>query len=355
MQIQRSSILIILAGAIAAAAWLPAAAHQSSYEVIGEIHVGGAATFDYLNVDSGAKRLYLTHGTEVVVIDTTGNSVVGRIPAGPRVHGIAITPGDRGFITNGGENTVSIVDLKTLQVLKKVDTGANPDAITYDPAKKQVYALNHTGQSATVIDAAFGVVVVTIPLSGTAETGQADPALGRVFVNIEDKDAVDVIDTATYKVVATWPVAPAASPTGMAIDTATHRLFVGGGTSTVMIDARTGKVMASAAICSGTDATWFDPGPQLVFSSCGGGAGAITVMHVDGPSALKVVETISTTRGARTMALDAATHRIYVAGQKYAPVDPNAPPPPPPPAGARGRGGPPAVPDSFHVLVLGRK
>ena len=342
--------------------WPLAAAVQGTYAKIAEIPVGGSPAFDYLNVDSAAKRLYLTNGTQVVVIDTEKNAVTGKIPAGPGVHGIAIAPGDRGYITNGGEDTVSIVDLKTLQVLDKVSTKGsdpsvrqNPDAICYEPKQKEIYAFNHSGKSATVIDAA-GKAVAQIPLSGTAETGQADPALGRVFVNIEDTDSIDVIDIATHKVVANWKVAPASSPTGMAIDLATHRLFVGGGPSTVMIDAKTGNVLASAPIVSGTDATWFDPAMQMVFSSGTGNGGGITIMHVDGPSKLTVVQTLATAPRARTMALDTATHRLYVAAQKYAPVDPNAPPPPPPPPTATGRGrpaGPPAIPDSFHVIVFG--
>lgn len=347
---------LALAAAIAAALLLPHGAHvhaaQLGYTQIAEIPVGGAVSFDYLNVDSAAHRLYLTHSTEVVVIDTSSNTVVGRIPAGPRVHGIAMTPGDRGFITNGGEDTVSIVDLKTLKTIAKVPTGgANPDAILYEPTHNEVYAFNHTGHSATVIDAASGEVVAMIPLAGSAESGQSDAALGRVFVNIEDEDSIDVIDMASHEVVDHWSVAPASSPTGMAIDPATHRIFVGGGPSQVMIDATNGRVVASVAICRGTDATWFDPGTKMSFSSCSDGH--ITVVHMDSPDSLTVVETIDTTRGARTMALDAATHRIYVAGARYEPVDPNAPAPPPPPAGRRGRGGPPAIPDSFHVLVFG--
>jgi hypothetical protein len=169
--------------------------------------------------------------------------------------------------------------------------------------------------------------------------------LGRVFVNIEDKNSVDVIDIATHKVIANWPVAPASEPTGMAIDLANHRIFVGGGPNTVMMDARTGKVLASMPICSGTDATWFDPGTKMVFSSCGGNNGQITAGHVDGPDKLTVVQTIATLRGARTMTLDTATHNLYVVGQKYAPGAAAAP--------AGGRGGPPAIADSFHVMILG--
>lgn len=312
---------------------------QGQYTKVNEIAIGGSGAFDYLVVDSAAKRLYVTHGTEIVVIDTSTDTIVGRIADTPRVHGMAIAPGGRGFTSNGGENKVGIVDLKTLQTLSKVETGLNPDAILYEPSRQEVYALNHTGRSVTVIDAATGKVNATIPLAGQAETGQADPQLGRVFVNVEDKNAIDVIDVKTHAVVANWPVAPAESPTGMAIDTAAHRLFVGGGPSMVMIDARSGAVVASAPICKGTDATFFDPETKSVFASCGDGS--ITVMSVSGDK-LAVTQTIQTARGARTMALDPVTHKIYTAAQRFqTPAD----------AGAR----PTPVPDTFHVMVFGVK
>jgi hypothetical protein len=323
---------------------------EPQYSKVGDIHIGGAGGFDYLTVDSEAKRLYVTHATEIVVIDTSSNAIVGRIADTPRVHGIAIAPGGRGFTSNGGENKVSIVELKTLSTLSKVETGLNPDAILYEPKQKEIYALNHTGKTATVIGAADGAVKATIPLGGQAETGQADPDLGRVFVNIEDKNTIDVIDIAKHQVIASWPVAPADSPTGMAIDLASHRLFVGGGKSMVMIDARSGRVIASAPICSGTDATAYDPGPHMAFSSCGDGH--ITAVKVSGDT-LAVVQTIETTRGARTMAIDPATHKIYTAAQMFQPVDPAASAQTQPAAG-RGRG-PAPVPDSFHVLVFGIK
>src|SRR5215813_5101098 len=163
---------------------------QGQYTKVNQIRIGGAGAFDYLTVDSAAKRLYVTHGTEIVVIDTSNDTVVGRIADTPRVHGIAIAPGGRGFTSNGGESKVGIVDLKTLATLSKVETGLNPDAMLYEPSQKEIYALNHTGRSATVIDASDGAVKATIPLSGQAETGQADPDLGRVFVNIEDKNSI---------------------------------------------------------------------------------------------------------------------------------------------------------------------
>lgn len=184
------SLLIAGLLALALGSAAPRAA-QAPYSRTAEIHVGGAARFDYLNVDSAAHRLYLTHGTEVVVIDTEKNVVVGRIADTPGVHGIALAPNGRGFTTNGTENKVSVVDLKTLQTITKVATGLNPDAILYEPKQKEIYSLNHTGKSVTVIGADSSAVVATIPLSGVAESGQADPAAGRVYVNIEDMSLRD--------------------------------------------------------------------------------------------------------------------------------------------------------------------
>jgi DNA-binding beta-propeller fold protein YncE len=323
---------------------------QGQYAKVGEIQIGGAGSWDYLTVDSAGKRLYVSHGTEVVVVDTSTDQVTGRITDTPGVHGIAVVPEiNRAFTTNGRENKVSVVDLKTLQTLSKVDTEANPDAILYEPKQKEIYALNHTGHSATAFEAATGKVTATIPLAGTAETGQADPGLGRVFVNIEDKDSIDVIDIAKHQVVANWSVSPASSPTGMAIDPQSHRLFIGGGKALVMMDDNTGKVVANVPICNGTDATSFDPGPKLVFVSCSDGH--VTIAHMDSPDKLSVVQTLETAPRSRTMALDAATHKIYLSAVKLPPPDPNAPAPAP---GQRGRG-PAPVADSFHVLVYAPK
>jgi hypothetical protein len=342
MKTRAAGVMLLILACLAAAF----SRAEGQYTKIGDIHIGGSGSFDYLTVDSAARRLYVTHGTEIVVIDTSTQAIVGRIADTPRVHGIAIAPGGRGFTSNGGENKVGIVDLKTLQTLSKVETGLNPDAILYEPTREEIYALNHTGKSVTVINASSGTVTATIALGGQAETGQADSALGRVFVNIEDKNSVDVIDVASHTVVATWPVTPAESPTGMAIDTASHRLFVGGGPSLVMMDARSGKVIASASICKGTDATVYDAATKTAFSSCGDGH--ITVVQVNGDR-LEVIQTIETTRGARTMAFDPATRRIYTAAQNFAPVDPSASTAT---TDAGGRG-PAPIPDSFHVLVFG--
>jgi hypothetical protein len=318
------------------AALLAAVSADGQYGPAGEIHVGGLGRFDYLAVDSAAKRLYLSHGTEVVVIDTTTDTIIGRIPDTPGVHGVAIAPNGKGFITAGQENKVAIFDLKTMKVLMKVDTGANPDAIVYEPKHKEIYSLNHTGKSVTVIDADSGKVVTTIPLSGVAESGAADPELGRVYVNIEDTSAVDVIDIDTKKVVANWKVAPAEEPTGMAIDTKRHRVFVGGGPSQVMLDGSTGKVVASAKICDGTDATFFDAATSMSMSACSDGH--ISIIKIGPGDTMTVTQTLETKRGARTMALDPVTRKIYTAAQEFQPA---------PAGGGRAQG----VPDSLRVLV----
>jgi len=334
-----------LASAMAALVIAGTQAADGPYVPVTEIQIGGAARFDYLNVDGGTKRLYVSHGTEVVVIDTATNKIVGRIADTPGVHGIAIAPDlGRVFTSNQGDNKVSVVDAKTLTTIMKVETGVNPDAIMYEPTKKMVWAFNHTGKSVTVIEGATGKVVATIPISGTAETGQADASLGKVFVNIEDTNAIDVIDMNTYKVVANYKVAPAVAPTGMAIDAKTHRIFVTGGEAPIMVmmDAATGKVVAQGPTCAGSDATWIDIPAGRAFASCSDGH--ISALTIKGDS-LTALQTIETSRGARTMTLDPLTHRLYTAAGKFAPTDPNAK------AGAR----PVALPESFRVLVYGPK
>jgi hypothetical protein len=339
---------VIFAACVLLVSTVPTRAADGPYAQVGDIPIGGAGSWDYLRIDSDAKRLYVSHGTEIVVVDVTNDTIVGRILNTPGIHGIALAPElGRGFTSNGRDNSVSIVDLKTLQTLGKVSSGGNPDTIFYDSKQKEVYAFNGAeptatppGHTATVIDAATGKVVTTIDLGGRPETAQADPALGRLFVNLEDKDAIAAIDMATHKVVATWPIAPGEEPSGLAIDAATHHLFAGAGQFMVMLDTRTGKVLAQVPIGEGTDATWFDPGTNLAFSSCSDGT--TTIAHEDGEK-LTLVQTLQTTRGARTMTIDPATHKIYLGAAKYQAPVPSAP------TNAR----PLSLPDSFHVLVYG--
>ncbi len=314
-----------------------------SYYFLKEIPVGGDGGWDYLSVDSGARRLYVSHATKVIVIDLDKNAVVGEIADTPGVHGLAVASDlKRGFSTNGRENKVSVVDLETLKTLSKVDTGANPDGMLYEPAAQEVYAFNGRGQSATVIDARAGTVVATVALAGKPEFAAADSKAGRVYDNLEDKSEVVAIDTKTHTVVSRWPIAPGEEASGMAFDAAHHRLFLGCGNKLmVMMDSTSGKVVASVPIGDGVDANAFDPASQLAFASCGGD-GTVTIAHEDSPDKLTVVQVLQTTRGARTMTIDPKTHRIYLGAASYLA----------PAAGAKS-GRPQMVPGSFKILVYG--
>jgi DNA-binding beta-propeller fold protein YncE len=315
------------------------------YHLLREIPVGGEGGWDYLSVDAAGRRLYVSHGTKVVVIDIDKDAVVGEIADTPGVHGLAVASElKRGFTSNGRENKAGIVDLETLKTLAQVDTGQNPDGMLFEPGQQEVYMFNGRGRSATVFEAASGKVVATIPLSGKPEFAAADPQAGRVYNNIEDKNEVAVIDTKTHQVVATWPIAPGEEASGMAIDLAHHRLFLGCGNKLmVMMDSTTGKVVASVPIGEGVDANAFDPGTQLAFSSCG--SGTVTIAKEEAPDKLTVVQTLTTELRARTMTLDPKTHKIYLASAKFEAQ-------PEPVAGAP-RQRPKIVSGSFKVLVYG--
>lgn len=276
----------------------------------------------------------------MVVIDLSSDQVVGEITNTPGVHGIAVAPElQRGFVSNGRENKVSVFDLKTLATLSKVDTGENPDAILYEAKHKEVYAFNGRSHSASVIAAESGKVVTTIELGGKPEFATWDPEAGRIYNNLEDKSAVAVIDPAAHQVVGTWPIAPGESASGMAIDLPHHRLFLGCDNKLmVMVDSTNGKVVAHVPIGEGVDANCFDPGTQLAFASCGDGT--VTIAHEDSPDKLTVVQTLKTEKGARTMILDPATHKIYLGAAKFEPAK-------------AGQKRPALVPGSFHVLVYG--
>ena len=297
-------------------------AADPSYHLLKEIPVGDPSSWDYLSVDEAGRRLYVSHGTEVVVIDVDSDTVVGKIANTPRVHGFAPAPDlGRGVASNGGENKASVVDLKTLETITKLDTEKNPDGMLYEPGQHEVYLFNGGSASASVINVKDAKVAATIPLGGKPEFGVADVAAGRVYDNLEDKSAVVVIDTKTHAVAATWPITGGQGPSGLAIDTKNHRLFIGCGENNVMVmmDSSNGKVITSVPIGAGVDATAFDPGTQLAFASCGG-AGATTIAHEDSPDKLTVVQTLKTAPGARTMTVDPKTHKIYLsAGQRNGP------------------------------------
>jgi YVTN family beta-propeller protein len=287
-----------------------------------EIPVGGASSWDYASVDPEGRRLYVSHGTEVAVIDLDKDTVAGVISNTPGVHGIAIAADlGRGVTSNGRENKAGIFDLKTLAPITKVDTGANPDGLVYEPGQHEVYLFNGRDNSATVIDVKNAKVVATVALGGKPEFPTADAQAGRVYDNLEDKSAVAVIDAKTHTLVGTWPAAPGEEPSGMAIDTVHHRLFLGCGNNLmVMMDSTSGKVVATVPIGPRVDANGFDPGTQLAFASCGDGT--TTIAHEDSPDKLTVVQTLKTESGARTMTLDPTTHKLYLAvGQRNGPAN----------------------------------
>ncbi|HEY4246261.1 MAG TPA: hypothetical protein VGM64_05355 [Lacunisphaera sp.] len=326
--------------------FVPLSRADVSYHPIHEIAIGGEGGWDYLSVDAASHRLYVTHGTKVVVVDTTTDAVVGEIADTPGVHGFVAVPElGRGFASNGRENKASIVDLKTLKTIAKVETGANPDAILYEPGRQEVYTFNGRGRSATVFEAATGKVVATIPVGGKPEFAQADSKAGRVYFNLEDKSEVLAIDTTTHQIVAHWPIAPGEEATGMAIDLAHHRLILGcDNEKMIIMDNTNGKVVAVIDAGKGIDATSFDPGTQLVFASAGG-SGNVTIVHEDTPDKFSVVQTLETVHSARTMALDPLTHKIYLAAAQFeAPVTASV-------EGKHAR--PKMISGTFKVLIYG--
>lgn len=315
------------------------------YHVVNTWKLGGEGGWDYLTADSDARRLYISRGTHVIVIDLDSGKSVGDIADTPGVHGIALAPElGKGFISNGREGTVSIFDIKTLATSGKVKVGENPDAILYDPATKRVFTFNGRSQDSTAIDAATGKVLATIKLDGKPEFAASD-AKGEVFVNIEDKSELTVIDPNKLEVKTKWPLAPCTEPSGLSIDRKNRRLFVGCDNKMMaVVDADSGKVLATPAIGEGVDATAFDDATGLAFASCG--EGVLTVVKEDSPTSFSVAEGVKTQQGARTMALDSKTHNAYVVTAKFGP--------PPAPTADNPHPRRSILPDSFVVLVLGK-
>jgi YVTN family beta-propeller protein len=318
----------------------PTHAAEGQYHFLKEIPVGGEGSWDYLSVDEAGRRLYVSHATKVVVIDLDKETVAGEITDTPGVHGLAPAPDlGRGFVSNGRENKASIVDLKTLQTLSKVETGQNPDGMLYEPSRQEAYMFNGRSASATVIDGKTDKVIATIELNGKPEFATADPHAGRVYDNLEDKSEVVAIDIKAHQVVNRWPVAPGEEPSGMAIDVAHHRLFLGcGNKKMVMMDNTTGKVVADVPIGAGVDACAFDPATQLAFASCGDGT--VTIAHEVAADKLTVVQTLKTEPRAKTMTIDPKTHKIYLGSAKFE-------------AAAAGEKRPHMVANSFKILVYG--
>jgi DNA-binding beta-propeller fold protein YncE len=342
----RKFALLITASSLVFAALVPAAAGQG-YHVTNTYKVGGDGGWDYLNADASARRLYVSRGTHVIVLDLDSGKTVGDIPDTQGVHGIALAPDlGRGFTSNGRENTVTIFDIQSLKPIgEKVKVGENPDAILYDPATKRVFTFNGRSHDATAVDGATGKVLGTIKLDGKPEFAASD-AKGTVFVNIEDKSELTAIDANKLEVKNTWPLAPCKEPSGLAIDRKNRRLFSGCDNKMMaVVDADSGKVVATPAIGEGVDATAYDEGSGLAFASCGED-GVLTVVKQESADKYSVAENVPTQKSARTMALDTKTHNVYTVAAKFGPR--------PAPTPQNPRGWPPVLPDSFVVLVVSK-
>lgn len=313
------------------------------YKVSGRIPLGGEGGWDYLFADSANGQLYVSHGTQVEVVDLASEKPVAKITGMKRIHGIAVANDlNRGYISDGGDDVVLIFDLKSNAVLQKVPAGKNPDGILYDPYSRRVFAFNGRSNDVTAIDATSGKVAGTIALDGKPEFPVSDEK-GNVYANIEDKSEIVQLDPQTLKVKKTWPLSPCEEPSGLAIDLEARRLFsVCSNNKMAVVNADSGQVIATVAIGDGPDAAAYDPGSKLVFSS--NGSGTLTVVGQSSPDKYSVLENVPTERSARTMTLDTKTHKIYLsAAQLGATPEATADNPHPRPK---------IVPDSFHILVV---
>jgi DNA-binding beta-propeller fold protein YncE len=318
------------------------ASSSTGYHIVKKIPVPGDGGFDYLTVDDAARRLYVSHGTKVDVIDIDAGTVAGSVPNTKGVHGIAIAQeSGHGFATDGTTSAVTVFDLKGLKSITEVKTGEGPDAIVYDPATRRVFAYNGEGESATVIDSASAKVAGTIELGGSPEFSAAD-GKGNVFVNLENKNMVVKLDSRKLTIVARWPLARCESPSSMAIDRSNHRLFIGCRNHLLaIVDTGNGQVISTAPIGDHVDATAYDVDRGLIFNSCGDGT--IWIFHQDSPDKYTHVQTVQTQPGAKTMALDPKTHDLFLSAAEFGPK---------PASSAKGRG--PIKSGSFTVLVVGR-
>jgi YVTN family beta-propeller protein len=323
-----------------------AAQGTAPYHQIASYTLGGDGGWDYLTLDTVSHRLFVARNDRVMVIDEKSGTLLGEITGLHRTHGIAFDYGARhGFVTASGDSSVTMFDLATLKVLGAEKAGAGADALIFDQASGHALSFNGGGNSATVIDGQTGKSIATIPLGGRPEFAASD-GKGKVFANLEDSSAVVEIDTKSNRVTRHWSLAPCESPSGLAIDVAHHRLFSGCENKMMAIsDYDAGKVISTVPIGSGVDADRFDPATGLAFSS--NGEGSITVVHEDGPNKFSVVQTVTTARGARTMELDPASHRLFTVTARFGPAPEQATPENP-------RRRPPILPDSFVLLVLGQ-
>jgi YVTN family beta-propeller protein len=331
----KTSLFLILATAAIAA--------PPTYKVITKTKVAGATRWDYVYVDSANHRLYVSHGTQTDVIDTSTDKVVGTIPDTNGVHGIAIAADlGRGFTSDGGDNDVTMFDLKTLKVISKVKTGQNPDSIIYEPVTHRVFTFNGRSKDSTAIDAKTGdVLTASIPVGGKPEFSQAD-GKGHIYANIEDKNEIIEVDAKNSLVAKRYSIAPCDSPSGLTIDPKGRLYSVCENKLMIVSDPAAGKVLAQVPIGGGDDGVAFDDGYAF---SANGLDGTITMVGETSPGKFEAVATIPTTRGARTIGADQRAHKLYLPAAEYGPPAPDK-------DGKKGR--PSMLPDSFQIVVVGR-
>ncbi len=315
------------------------------YHILNKIKIGGTGGWDYATVDSNAQRLYATHATQVDVVDLGSGKVVGSIQQLHNVHGVAIVPDlNKGFISNGGSNSVTIFDLKSMAKTGEPQTGMNPDSICYEPKTQKIFTFNGRSSDSTAINAKTGEPMGNLAVGGRPEFCVAD-GTGKLYVNLEDKNSIVEIDAAKPAVLRTASISPCEEPSGLAIDTKDGVLFSVCSNHMMAVTEMKGlKVIATPAIGAGPDAAAYDPGTGLAFSS--NGDGTLTIVKNTGGK-WEAVDTVQTERGARTMTVDPKTHRAYLLAAEYGPA-------PAPKSGEKKAGRAPILPDSFHVLVVGK-
>ena len=327
---------------IAATLAAPRIGHAQAYKVA-RFNIGGDGGTDYLTAEPGTGRVFVSRGTHVMVVDGSTGKVLGDIPDTPRTHGIALAAtSNHGFITNGGDSTVTMFDLRTLAVIKKIPVRVGGlDGIMYDDFSDRIILTNHSRPigTAVALDPKTGDIVGTVELEDNGPEGAASDGKGKIFVNNEGKSTIQVIDVKTMRVLASWPLAPCEGPTGIAYDRSTNRIFAGCGKTSVVVDATTGKVVATIANGDGVDALGWDAAQQLIYIPAGRDSN-VTVVHEDAPDRYTVVATVPTMRGAKTIAVDPVRHVAYLFQPEYGPPPAPAPGSPPPAPGGRGPRGP---------------
>jgi len=331
-------VLAAVAALFAVTLAAPTVGHAQTFKVQ-KIDIQGEGGTDYVAAEAATGRVFVSRATHMMVVDGATGKVLGDIPNTPGVHGAGlVTKAGHGFTTNGGDQNVTMFDLKTLAVIKQIKVGPGLDGIMYDEPDDKIILTNHSRPigTLTAIDPKSGDIVATVELEDTAPEGAAADGKGHIFVNNESKNTIQVIDVKTWKATASWPLAPCEGPTGIAYDKATNRIFSGCNKTSVVLDASTGKVVATIANGTRVDALGWDPQKKLIYIP-NGGEGNVTVVHQDSADKYTVVATVDTFAGAKTITVDTKTHNVYLFQPERGPAPAPAPGAPPPAAG-RGRG-----------------